>query len=138
MEKLGYPRSNKRNRIRRLLLFLIRTEPSDCHSASDRRAGPQDISLEQGGRQGWQVAQAPPANHINQVAFTAKFKLQCLSDPPALTSCPQLPMSLSLLPLPLRGGSSSGVGRKLCPVFLLGSLLRAAAAQWPMIDSGQG
>ena len=62
MENPGDHRSKKRDLIRRLLLFLTGAVPTHCHSAHDRRAGPQDDSKEVGERQGWQGAQAPPAS----------------------------------------------------------------------------
>lgn len=101
----------KRDHIKRPPLFLIGALSADCHSAHNRRTGPQDVSLEgrERERKEGRGAQVLPASCINQVALTAKLQLQRLLAPPPGTWVPE-------------GTEASS-----------GSLFEAAAVQWPMV-----
>ena len=65
--------------MRRPLLLLIEGVPL---TEAEKEAGPQDVSLSGGDRQGRQRPQAPPASHTNQVTSAAELNLQWLWNPP--------------------------------------------------------
>ena len=132
MENPGGPRSKKSDHRRKPLLLLIGAGPTHCHPVGDQRAksaGPRK------GERDRDNGEARPLQLVmhTRSTLTAELKLQWLS---SLRNLPPAPR--------LRSTCLGGWGPEIppvpeqvlsCPPGLprtKGSLLGAAAAQWPM------